>query len=448
MHPDEVVLENLREPPHSAEAEQSTLGALLLDNQAFDKVAWLEAGAFYQDRHRRLWSAIVRLLEAGKAADLTTVSDALGEDLEKVGGLAYIGALEQNTPSAVNIVRYAELVQKNALLRSIAQRSMETAERAMAGTEEPLVIADDGAAALLALQAQADSGDATEFGAALVEAVEWADNPGRGLTTGYSAVDNILRGLMPGDFIVIAGRPSMGKTALAMNIAEHVAAREHVAILSLEMTKRKIAGRALRYHDSILGRDGALDHLYGLKLHIDDSSAMTLGQVRARLRRVKHKHGLALAVIDYLQLLTAKAEKRHEEVATISRGLKAIAKDLNIPIIAVAQLNRAAEGRPDNRPQLADLRESGQIEQDADIVAFVYREDYYRADTPWRGIAELIVRKHRDGPVGTAYLKFIPEFTRFLTMDGPLPQREEPEPEKPRRTVVRADFKRDAAADR
>lgn len=438
-------------PPHSTEAEQSLLGALLLDNEAFDRVADLvTAEDFYSDSNRRIFRHIARLIETNKPADTLTVHESIeaSDDRDKTGGPAYLGMMAQNTPSALNIRRYAELVRERSMQRRLAHVGTALSERALAGVEPSLEIADAAAADLMSLQARADRGGVTEFGVAMVEAVEWADNPKRGLTVGWPQLDGIVRGLMPGDLIVIAGRPSMGKTALAMNIAEHVAVKLPVAILSLEMTRRKIAARMLRYHESILGRDRAVDHLYGLKLYIDDSSSLTLPQTRSRLRRVKQQHGLALVVIDYLQLMTAKAEKRHEEVATISRGIKAIAKDLDVPIIAVAQLNRGAEGRPDNRPQLSDLRESGQIEQDADVVAFVYREEYYRPDTEWKGIAEVIVRKNRDGAIGTAFLEFTPEHTRFRALERELPRPPAPEPTAPRRTVVKADFKRAAAGDR
>lgn len=449
MHQDEIE-QQFRTPPHSTEAEQSLLGALLLDNQAFDRVADLvTADDFYADNNRRIFRHIARLIEANQPADTLTVHESIeaSEDRQKTGGPAYLGALAQNTPSALNIRRYAELVRDKALLRDVISSSMETAERAFAASEPVLEIADAGAAALIALQSKADSGDVESFGAATIEAVEWLDNPSTGLGTGLPAIDTIVRGLMPGDLIIIAGRPSMGKTALAVNIAEHVAKTKPAAILSLEMTRRKIAARSIRYHEHALGgRDQAVDHLQGLKLFIDDSSTLNLGQVRARLRRLKQRHGLALAVIDYLQLINAKAEKRHEEVATISRGLKAIAKDLDVPIIAVSQLNRGAESRADNRPMMSDLRESGQIEQDADVVAFVYREEYYRPDTPMKGIAEVIIRKNRDGGVGTAHLEFLPEFTRFKTLERPLPIAGEPV-QAPRRTVVRADFKQRAAGE-
>lgn len=437
----------LKQPPHSDEAEQSLLGALLLDNSAFERVSWLTSNAFYADRHRRLWEVITRMIEAGRSADMVTVCESLGRDLEKAGGAAYIAALMQNTPSARNLHRYAEVVRDKAILRELAQRGTEIAERALGGMEDPRTIAEEAGEAFLGIQVDQRPAEMAEFGIAVTEAVEWADNPVKGLSAGYKAIDNIMGGMVGGDLIVIAGRPSMGKTALAMNIAEHVAKDEVAAVFSLEMTRRKVGARALKYHEALSGRDNAVDYLASLKLHIDDSAAVTLGHMRLRLARVKRRHGLGLVVVDYLQLLRApKAENRTQEVSEISRGLKAIAKDFGVPVIAVAQLSRGVESRPDHRPMLADLRESGQIEQDADVIAFVYRDEYYRPDTEWQGIAEVIFRKNRDGATGTAYLTFTPEHTRFKPLDRPLPSRE-PKVEKPRRSVVSADFKKAAGGD-
>jgi replicative DNA helicase len=413
----------LKQPPHSTEAEQSVLGALLLDNQAFERVSWLTENAFYANRHRRLWVAIARLIESGRTADIVTTAEALGNDLEKAGGAAYLGALAQNTPSAFNVKHYAEVVRDKAILRRLAQQGTEIATRALTGFEDPRTLAEEAGSAFLGIEVDQRPAEMAEFGLAVTEAVEWADNPVKGLSSGYKGIDNIMQGLMPGDLIIVAGRPSMGKTALAMNIAEHVAKNDPVAVFSLEMTRRKIAARALKYHEALTDRDHAVDYLAALKLHIDDSAAITLGHMRTRLGRVKRKHGLALAVVDYLQLMTAKAENRTQEVSVLSRGLKAIAKDFGIPIIAVAQLSRGVEARTDHRPMLSDLRESGQIEQDADVIAFLYRDEYYKPDSEWRGIAEVIFRKNRDGATGTAYLTFVPEHTRFKPLDRPLPER-------------------------
>jgi replicative DNA helicase len=432
-------------PPHSLEAEQSLLGALLLSNDAYDRVSWLTDSSFYSDKHRRLWRALARCIEAGRPADVFTICEELGDDLEKAGGPAYIGGLAQNTPSAYNVHRYAELVRDKAILRNLYARSMEIAEKAIGGATSALELADEAGGAFMAIDMARDGAEAVEMGRAALDAAEWADNPIKGLPTGFRSVDDIFGGLMPGDLIIVAGRPSMGKTALAMNIAEEIATETPVAVFSMEMTRRKVAGRSLKYHESMVGRDAAMDHLSSLKLYIDDSPALSIGYMRLRMRRIQRKHGLGLVVVDYLQLMQAKAENRTQEVSAISRGLKALAKEFNVPVIAVAQLNRGAEARADNRPVLSDLRESGQIEQDADIIAFVYRDEYYKPETEWRGIAEVIVRKNRDGAIGTAYLNFIPEYTRFKPLDRPLPPRNEP----PARGEVKnfSDYKTRAAGE-
>lgn len=434
----------LIQPPHSHEAEQSLLGALLLDNQAFERVSWLSENAFYADRHRRIWRCLTRMIEAGRGADIVTVCEELGAELEKAGGPGYIAGLSQSTPSAFNIGRYADMVRDKAILRQLAQQGTEFAERALNGVEDPRALAEEAGTAFLSIEVDKRPAEMAEFGIALTEAVEWADNPIKGIGSGYTAIDNILHGLMPGDLIVIAGRPSMGKTALAMNIAEHTASDKHVAVFSLEMTRRKLAARALKYHESMVGRDSAVDHLAKLKMHIDDSPSVTLGHMRTRLGRLKRRHGLALVVVDYLQLITAKAEKREQEISIISRGLKALAKDFGVPMIAVAQLNRGAEARTDHRPMLSDLRDSGQIEQDADVIAFVYRDEYYKPDSDWKGIAEVIVRKNRDGATGTTFLTFLPEYTRFKALDRALPERS---PTKGKVSNFN-DFKTAAAGDR
>ncbi len=339
-------------------------------------------------------------------------------------------------------------MRNKAILRQIIQHAQDLQEKAFAGAVEASELADQAGAAFLGIQLD-EGTEPVEIGQAIIEAVEVADNPVKGVSCGYQHIDSRLGGLMPGDLIIIAGRPSMGKTALAMNIAEHVAARQQVLVFSLEMTRSKIAGRMLRYHQQQLGsRDEAVDHCSRLRMTIDHSAAIGLGHLRLRARRLKRTKGLALIVVDYLQLIVSKAENRTQEVSAVSRGLKAIAKELDVPVIAVAQLNRGVEGRVDSRPMLSDLRESGQIEQDADVIAFVYRDEYYRPETPMKGIAEVIFRKHRDGAVGTDYFDFEPALTRFRTREMPLPKPEEPAPETPRRAVVGVDFKRNAAGER
>ena len=418
-------LDVIKLPPHSTEAEQALLGGLMLDNQAVDRIGFLDAKHFYRDDHRRIFQALRDLIERGRPADMVLIAEYLQGhgDLDKTGGHAYLALLAQNTPSSFNIQRYAELVRDKAILRELAQRGSDIAGRALNGAEDPRTLAEEAGAAFLAIKLDVAPSDMVPIGVALVEAVEAEDNPVKGLPTGFPILDRRYAGMQPGDLIVLAGRPSMGKTSLAMNIAEHVAANDVVAVFSLEMTRAKIAGRMLRYHQEKVGRDMAVDHIDRLKLFIDHSAGITLGHIRLRLRRLKRARGLGMVVIDYLQLLRAKAENRTQEVSEVSRGLKEIAKEFEVPVLAVAQLNRGAEGRSDARPVLSDLRESGQIEQDADIIAFVYRDEYYKPDTEWRGIAEIITRKNRDGAVGTDHLSFTSEYTRFSPLDRELPKR-------------------------
>lgn len=417
-------LELFKPPPHSIEAEQSILGGLLVWNDAYDHISWLEPEAFYRHDHQILYRAIRKAIEAGRTADIVTLREELTtQELERTGGLTYIAGLAQNSPSVSNIKRYAEIVRDKSILRNLMTSAMQVMDRAHAPLEDPRQLAEEAGAAFLDIKLDNARSEMVPFGTALTKAVEYADNPTRGLPTGFHELDAIVPGLMPGDLIIIAGRPSMGKTSLAMNIAEYNAAKVPVAVFTLEMQDWKIAGRALKYHQALVGRDQAVDHLSEIKLQIDDTPAIGLGHMRLRLRRMKRQHGVSLAIVDYLQLMTARAEKRHEEVAVISRGLKTIAKELDIPIVAVSQLNRSVENRLDHRPTLADLRESGQIEQDADVIMFTYREEVYKPDTEWRGIAEVIVRKNRDGRLATAHLDFVAEYTRFKTREGLLPPR-------------------------
>ena len=415
----------LKEPPHSIDCEQAILGGLMLDGRALDRIPFLKPAHFFRDAHRRIFEVVSELLERGQGADLVLVSEQLDKrgDLEKAGGPAYLATLSQNTPSAYNIVRYAEIVRDKAILRGLILQAQLVTEKALMPGVDPKELAEEAGAAFMSIELDDAPSEMVPFGVAAVEAVEWADNPVKGLKTSYHELDAILTGLMPGDLIIVAGRPSMGKTALAINIAEHVGRTHPVAIFSLEMTRRKIATRSLRYHEAQLGRDGAVDHLSNLKLFIDDTPSIGLGFMRLRLRRVKRQHGLSLVVVDYLQLVHAKGENRTQEISAVSRGLKAIAKEFDVPVIAIAQLNRGADARADRRPVLSDLRESGQIEQDADVIAFVYREEYYQPDTTWKGIAEVLVRKNRDGATDTAYLGFTPEYTHFHNREGLLPPR-------------------------
>jgi replicative DNA helicase len=445
----------LKVPPHSVEAEQSLLGALLLDNQAFDRVADLvSAEDFYRDDHRRIWRHIAKLIEHSKPADVVTVSESIdaSEDKDKTGGPAYLGALAQNTPSALNIRRYAELVRERAVQRRLAQVATEIAETALAPAgKEVGQLLDEAESKIFQI---AESGARRDQGlleikpvlAKVFERIDHLyhrDNPSdvTGVPTGYTRIDQMTSGMQPGDLVIVAARPSMGKTALALNIAEHVAVDNGlpVAIFSMEMSSTQLAMRMLgsiarvdqhkmrtgRLNDKEWGElSEAMGKLHETPLFIDEGGALTALEVRARARRLKRQYSkLGLIVIDYLQLMasTTQGENRATEISEISRSLKAMAKELDVPVIALSQLNRAVDQRPDRRPVMSDLRESGAIEQDADVIMFIYREVVYKPDLPedQRGLAEVIIGKQRNGPIGTVKLTFLGQHTRFENYQDP-----------------------------
>jgi replicative DNA helicase len=446
---------SLKVPPHSIEAEQSLLGALLLDNQAFEKVADLVTGEdFYRDDHRRIWRHISRLVEQNKPADVVTLSESIegSEDKDKTGGPAYLGALAQNTPSALHIRRYAELVRERSVQRRLAHVATGIAEDALnPGGRDVGQMLDEAESKIFQI---AESGARKNEGlieikpvlAKVFERIDHLyhrDNPSdvTGVPTGYTKLDQMTSGLQPGDLVVIAGRPSMGKTALALNIAEHVAVDNGlpVAVFSMEMSSAQLAMRMLgsiarvdqhkmrtgRLNDKEWGDlSEAMGKLHETPIYIDEGGALTALEVRARARRLKRQYSqLGLIVIDYIQLMSASSqgENRATEISEISRSLKAMAKELDVPVVALSQLNRAVDQRPDRRPVMSDLRESGAIEQDADVIMFIYREVVYKPDLPedQRGIAEVIVGKQRNGPIGTVKLTFLGQHTRFENYADP-----------------------------
>jgi replicative DNA helicase len=446
----------LKLPPHSVEAEQSLLGALLIDNQAFDRVADLVAAEdFYRDDHRRVWRHIARLVEASRPADVVTVAESIeaSEDKDKTGGAAYLAALAQNTPSALNVRRYAELVRERAVQRRLAQVATEIAETALAPTGRDVgQLLDEAESKIFQI---AESGARKDQGligispvlAKVFERIDHLhsqDNPSdiTGVPTGFTELDTRTAGLQPGDLIIVAGRPSMGKTAFALNIAEHVAlhpsVRMPVAIFSMEMSASQLAMRVLSSMakvDQTRLRTGRLTdeewskltdeiaRLNEAKIHVDETAALNALELRARARRMKREYGkLGLVVVDYLQLMSASAqgENRATEISEISRSLKALAKELDVPVIALSQLSRAVEQRNDRRPMMSDLRESGAIEQDADVILFIYREEVYSPDKEEaKGRAEVIIGKQRNGPIGRIDLTFLGRYTRFANFQDP-----------------------------
>lgn len=428
--------------PFSIEAEQSVIGGLLLDNRAWDAVSeTLRAEDFYRDDHRRIFRHMQAILERGQPADVLTVAESIEESGEsaQTGGLAYLGDIAYETPSAANVRRYGEIVRERAKLRRVMSALSDgiTACCSPSGTSAE-AISNSVESALAAIQATDAGGDVASWVAVAGETLAWlserAEKPGGiiGLTTGLSTLDRMLNGLNPGQLMILAARPSVGKTALGLNILEHVTRLGNSALMfSLEMPRREIGARLLALetgtaiHNMLSGEASelqwnrlavALGKAGERRLSIDDRASITLSHIRAKARHVKRQAGgLDLILVDYLQLMNDPAHKssRVQEVGAISRGLKALAKELECPIVALAQLNRATEGRTDRRPMLADLRDSGEIEQDADIVLMLHREGQHNNQPEWNGLAELLIRKNRNGATGEVLLEFDGPTCRF-----------------------------------
>lgn len=431
-------------PPQAIEAEQSVLGGLLIDNNRWDQVAdILREDDFYRKEHRLIFSAITDLAQKSSPADVVTVSEALENrhQLENVGGLTYLGSLANNTPSAANIVAYAQIVRERSIMRQMLQ--------AIGKISETVYAPGDYSAAELLDRAEQTIFDISEKGARrqggfkplrslLTNAIDRIDklfhseSSLTGIATGFKDLDEMTSGLQNADLIIVAGRPSMGKTSLAINIAENAAVGEQkkVAIFSMEMPGEQLAMRLLSSLGRINGhkvRTGKLDDddwprlmsamtmLSESPIFIDDSPGLSPIEIRARARRLKREQGLDLIIVDYLQLMQSgeSNENRATEISAITRSLKNLAKELNIPVIAMSQLNRSLESRPDKRPIMSDLRESGAIEQDADVIFFIYRDEVYDENSQDRGVAEIIIGKQRNGPIGTVRLTFLGEYTKF-----------------------------------
>ena len=442
----------LRLPPHSIEAEQSLIGGLLLDNMAWDKIADIVAEHdFYRDDHRRIFRHIAKLIEVGRPADVVTVFESLekSNESEQAGGLSYLGEIANNTPSAANIKRYAEIVSERAILRRLVTAGDEIASSALnpAGRDAKQIL-DEAEARVFEIAEQGARQNTGFVGiqpllAQVVERIqELCERDGSdvtGMPTGYTDLDQKTAGMQPGDMIIVAGRPSMGKTAFALNVAEHVAVEmgQPVAIFSMEMPGTQIAMRFLssigkldqhRVRTGRLNDDEwqrltySLGKLHEAPIHIDETPALNATELRARSRRLFRQYGkLGLIVIDYLQLMSSlrDTENRATELSEISRSVKALAKELNVPIVALSQLSRNVEQRPNKRPVMSDLRESGAIEQDADLIQFIYRDEVYNPDSADKGTAEIIIAKQRNGPIGTVRLTFLGEYTKFENFASP-----------------------------
>ena len=444
FNPDHLV-ESLKIPPHSIQAEQSVLGGLMLDNQTWDKVAdKIAENDFYRRDHRLIFRSIAQLADKQDPFDVITLSETLEAtgELQDAGGLAYLGTLVKETPTAANIEAYANIVRDRSVLRQLIHVGTDISDSAFntEGRETAELLEQAERRVFeIAEQRQRGQGGFTPIKSLLARAVDKIETlyeqEGNitGASTGFTDLDEKTSGLQPSDLIIVAGRPSMGKTTIAMNMAENVALKsgKPVAVFSMEMPGEALAMRmmsSLGRIDQHKVRTGKLDDedwprltsainlLAQTKMFIDDTPALTPTEVRARARRLTREHGqLGLIVLDYLQLMQSPSsgENRVQQISDISRGLKALAKELNVPVIALSQLNRNLEQRPNKRPVMSDLRESGAIEQDADLIIFVYRDEVYNEDSPDKGIAEIIIGKQRNGPLGTVRLTFLGQFTRF-----------------------------------
>ena len=448
-------VDSLRIPPHSIEAEQSVLGGLLLDNAAWDKIAdFVGPDDFYRFDHRLIFQHIVKLIGASRPADVITVFESLSSSAkaEEVGGISYLNALAQNTPSAANIRRYAEIVRDRGILRRLITVADEISGEAFHPQgKEVKQLLDQAESKIFAIAEDGARGNKgfQEIQPLLTQVVERIDelynrenqNDITGVPTGFVDLDRMTSGLQPGDLIIVAGRPSMGKTAFSVNIGENVAVESGlpVAIFSMEMGGTQLAMRMLgsvgrldqhrlrtgRLNDEDWPRlTHAIQKMNDAQIFIDETPALNSIELRARSRRLARTCGtLGLIIVDYLQLMSANTsgENRATEISEISRNLKGLAKELNCPVIALSQLNRSLEQRPNKRPVMSDLRESGAIEQDADVILFIYRDEVYNPDSPDKGMAEIIIGKQRNGPIGSVRLTFMGQYTKFENYTGNAP---------------------------
>lgn len=441
-------------PPQNIEAEQSVLGSLLLDKDALIKVAdFLRPDDFYRDDHQEIYEAILKLYEKRKPIDVLTLTDILEKEkkLKSVGGASYLATLVNSVPTAANVVTYAQIVQQKATLRRLISAATNIVELGYNETSELETLLDKAESTLFNVSQQYVRQYFTPIKDVLAESFERIDKLHRekgvlrGVPTGFKDLDNLLAGLQKSDLIILASRPSIGKSSLALNIADHIASEKKipVGIFSLEMSKEQIIDRLLCLRgtvDSWKLRTGNLEDedfgklnyamgvLSEAPIFIDDSPMLNAMEIRTKARRLQADNDLGLIVVDYLQLMqgaTARnSDNRVQEVSEISRNLKALARELNVPVLALSQLSRAVEHRPDKKPVLADLRESGSIEQDADVVMFIYRDDAYDGESEKKNIAEILIRKHRNGPTGDIELYWRPEYMKFATIEKKLIEEE------------------------
>ncbi|OIP59875.1 MAG: replicative DNA helicase [Candidatus Moranbacteria bacterium CG_4_9_14_3_um_filter_45_14] len=444
------IAEHLRVPPHNLEAETSVLGSLMLDKDAIIKIAdLLKAGDFYKDDHNLIYETMLALYEDREPIDVLSLANKLEEKgkLEKVGGSNYLASLVNSVPSATNVVHYAKVVQKKVLLRRLISAASDIVEIGYDESEDVQKILDEAEQKIFAVSQKYIKQDFVPIKSILevafnrIDELHKSDHTFRGVQTHFSDLDTILAGLQKSDLIILAARPSIGKTSLALDIARQVGVHSKVpvGIFSLEMGSDQLVDRMIASQAGVdlwklrtgkLSSEGqdndferisdAMGVLSEAPIFIDDSGSLNIMEMRTMARRLQAEHNLGLIIVDYLQLMESQSSKRDnrvQEISEISRGLKQLARELNIPLIALSQLSRAVESRPDQIPKLSDLRESGSIEQDADVVLFLYREDRIKPDTPNKNIADIIIAKHRNGPVGKIQLFFDENATTFKSLE-------------------------------
>jgi replicative DNA helicase len=432
--------------PHNLEAEKSVLGAVLIDNERFNHAAELiDAKDFFRDAHRRIFEKMIALSERGNAIDFVTLKEELSRssELDEVGGPAYIASLADGVPRSANVEYYARIVKEKSTLRALIHSANKILVEAYEAEQEPDLLLDEAERSIFAIaEDRIRAGfvplrDLVQTSFQTIEKLQLHKGMVTGVPTGFVDLDEMTSGLQPSDLVLVAARPSMGKTSFVLNIAQHVGTSTDMTVgfFSLEMSKEQLFMRMLtsearidahRFRTGYLNEKdyGRLSHALGTlaeaRVFIDDTASIGVLEMRAKARRLKAEHGLHMIIIDYIQLMQGRGrfESRQAEIASISRSLKGLAKELNVPIVALSQLSRASETRADHRPQLSDLRESGALEQDADVVMFIYRAEQYRdsegnPNTEEQGTAEIIIGKQRNGPIGTAKLAFIKEHTRF-----------------------------------
>ncbi len=435
-----------RVPPHNLEAEKSILGAIFLEPESLITAAEIiQEDDFYRVAHQKIFETMLRLNDKGEPVDVVTLSEELGasNELENVGGMVYLSELATSVPTAANVTHYAKIVEEKALLRRLIKVATTIVEDGFSREDEVESVIAEAEKKMMEVSSRKNAGDFKPIADVLVDTYQnievLSSRKGEvtGVPTGFTDLDDITAGFQKNDLIIVAARPSVGKTAFALNVAQNVATKagENVAIFSLEMGADQLVMRMLCAEGNINAqalRTGdltdedwsklamAVGTLSNAGIYIDDSPGIRVNEIRSKCRRLKQEHGLGMIVIDYLQLIAGSGkpgENRQQEVSDISRSLKGLARELEVPVIALSQLSRGVEQRQDKRPMMSDLRESGSIEQDADIVSFLYREDYYEKETTAKDVIEIIIAKQRNGPTGTVTLAFVKEYNKFLNVD-------------------------------